>query len=411
MMNAKRPSILLPGLLTILLLFAACSAPPPDQPPPAETPIETPAQDAPTVAPPAPADGATETPADVAAADPTAACPAATEGAALYVSRENGFCFLYPSDLTLRADPRFPEDAVQLTGAPLDPGAMESFALSLGVFYNGPADGMDSAQYAATWVEYNAAGMGLPQNDATIGGGSLQQTAATVGGQPAAVIDNLPGMMITQRGAFVIANGARDQITLLPQPQDVPELAGAANHAWDTITPSIVFFPPQRAVTAVRSADVCPSAAADTKLLLSEVGGYCFLYPADFDPDPTLPAAIVGGPELGPFGDFPSLRASLTVGGAYPLADLTPEQVLQPGPENNDPNSVVATTLAGYPAVTYDFVTGPWRQRNAAVVVDDRYYTFVVQPWDPDLFPQALPDVERLWNTASQSIAFFDPWR
>jgi len=62
-------------------------------------------------------------------------------------------------------------------------------------------------------------------------------------------------------------------------------------------------------------------------------------------------------------------------------------------------------------AVTYDFVTGPWLQRNATVVVDDRYYTFVIQPWDPNLFPQALPDVERLWNTASQSVAFFDPWR
>ena len=67
--------------------------------------------------------------------------------------------------------------------------------------------------------------------------------------------------------------------------------------------------------------------------------------------------------------------------------------------------------MGGYPAVTVDFVTGPWGQRNASIVVDDRYYTFASGPWDPDLFPQALPDMERLWNTVSQSIAFFDPWR
>jgi hypothetical protein len=315
------------------------------------------------------------------------------------VSNENGFCFLYPSDLQLQEDSRYPDDAVQLIGAPLDPNAMESIALNLGIAYNGPADGLDSAGYAAAWLERNAAGLDLPQ------------TATTIGGQPAVGVDNIPGMMMSQRSAFVVANGARYQLTLLPQPQDVPELAEAATRAWDTVTQSILFFAPQRTDTVVRSAAVCPAATADTKLLIDEVGGYCFLYPMDFDLDPNLPGAIVGGPELGPFADWPSVRASLTIGGAYPLGNMTPEQVLQPGPENNDPNSITPATIAGYPAVTYDFVTGPWRQRNAAVVVDDRYYTFVIQPSDADLFPQALPDVERLWQTASESIAFFEPWR
>ena len=90
---------------------------------------------------------------------------------------------------------------------------------------------------------------------------------------------------------------------------------------------------------------------------------------------------------------------------------MTPEQALKPPVENSDPNSAVAATIGGYPAVTYDFIAGPWRQRNAAVAVNGRVYTFVAQPWDQELFPQALPDVERLWNTASSSIAFFEPWR
>ena len=42
---------------------------------------------------------------------------------------------------------------------------------------------------------------------------------------------------------------------------------------------------------------------------------------------------------------------------------------------------------------------------------DDVVYTFVGQPWDAEKFPQALPDVERLWEKVSESIAFFDKWQ
>ena len=389
------------ALLASLALLAACGAPAPGQPSPSApepTANVAPAPEtaAAEVVPTAEAvDGQTSAP-----AAPAAVCPVATADTALYVSNENGLCFLYPLDLQLRPEPRFPQDAVQLTGAPLDPTAMESFALNLSVSYNGPADGLDSAAYAAAWVAYNAPGMDLPQ------------TSVAIGGQPAVVIDNLPGMMMNPRGAFVVANDVKYQLMLLPQPQDVPELADAATRAWDTITESMVFFPPARTDTVVRSADVCPTATADTKLLVSEVGGYCLLYPADFELDPTVSYhALVGGPELGPFGDFPSVRVSLGIGGAYPLVDMTPEQILQPGPENIDPASVTNTTIGGYPAVTSDFVTGPWLQRNANILVDDRYYTFASGPWDPTLFPHALPDMERLWDTVVQSIAFFAPWR
>jgi hypothetical protein len=294
---------------------------------------------------------------------------------------------------------------VLLLGPLADPGDMETVALNVTVANNGPADGLDSAGYAAAWLQYNTPAPLLAQTP----GHEVTQTPATIGGQPAMVADNLPGMMTNLRGAFVVAGGVKYQVTMLPLPQDVPQLADAATQAWDTVTGSIVFFPPQNARTGVRAADVCPAATADTKLLIDEVGGYCLLYPADFAIDPDLPTTIAGGPELGPYSDFAHVRAALSVG-TYPLGQMTPEQALQPPVENSDPNSAAAATLGGHPAITYDFVAGPWRQRNIVVVVDGRVYTFVAQPWDPELFPQALPDVERLWNTASSSIAFFDPW-
>jgi hypothetical protein len=382
-------------LVIIVALLAGCSAPPAGQPPaPATIVAETPATATPGSEAIATPESATP---DAATADPNTLCPQETADAALYVSIENGYCFLYPSSLALQPDMLRPDDAVQLIGPLADPGAMETVALNLTVANNGPADGLDSAQYAAMWIQRNVPGQ------------ELAQMPATIGGQPAAVVDYLPGMF-SQRSGFVVAGDVKYQVTMQPLPQDSPQLTDAATQAWDTLTGSIVFFPPQNDRTYVRSADVCPTAPADTKLLIDEAGGYCLLYPADFEVDPNAPSTIVGGPELGPYADFPSVRASLAIG-TYPLTFETAEQALQPPIENSDPNSATPTTIAGYPAVTYDFIAGPWLQRNAAVVVGDRAYTFVAQPWDSDLFPLALPDVERLWNTASSTIVFFDPWR
>jgi hypothetical protein len=235
------------------------------------------------------------------------------------------------------------------------------------------------------------------------------QESDTIGGQPAVVLNNLnlPGMY-AQRGAFVVANGIRYQLVLQPQPQDVPQLAEEATLAWDTVTQSIAFFPPQNTRPVVRPEDVCPTETAGSKLLMNLVGGYCLLHPADFAPDPEFPAAIVGGPELGPVDGFVSVRASLAVG-SYDLGSQSPEQMLHPISDQIDPASMMTTTIAGYPAVIYDFI-GPWRQRTALILVGDVVYTFVGQPWDAEKLPQALPDVERLWETVSESIAFFDKW-
>lgn len=380
-----------------LLLFAGCSAQPP-----VEQATATPAP---------PVTVATATPAQPVAAatatalpDPSALCPTATEGTTLYVSVENGFCFLYPTHLMLGADQFRPDEVVHLVGEPADPNALETVAVNLTVAYNGPADGLDSAQYANTWLDLNAQGMGF-----NAPGIEPQQESTTIGGQPGVLINDLPAMF-PQRGLFLVVNGVKYLITLQPRPEAIAELAEEATQAWDTVTASLTFFPPQNERTVVRPADVCPTATADSTLWVNLLGGYCLLHPATFAPDPTFPSTIVGGPDLGAVEGFEHVRSSLGVG-YYELGDQTPEQALRPVSEQIDPNSVMATTINGYPAVVYDFIGGPWRQRSAQIVVDDLVYTFVAQPWDVEKFPQALPDVERLWNMASESIAFFDPWR
>lgn len=278
-------------LLTLMALLAGCGSPPA-----AESPVpSSPAAGTPTAAAPGATLAAAVTPekGQVAAppADPAALCPQAAEGTTLYVSTENGFCFLYPADLKLQPDPLRPAEAVLLNGPLADPEAMETVALNITVANNGPADGLDSGGYAAAWLQHNALVPGMTQTS----GLELAQTPATIGGQPAAVVDNLPGMLMGQRGAFVVAGGVKYQITMLPLPEDVPQLADAATQAWETITGSIVFFEPQNTRPVVRSADVCPAATADTKLLIDEVGGYCLLYPAALHVIPTCPRRLSGG--------------------------------------------------------------------------------------------------------------------
>ncbi len=329
--------------------------------------------------------------------DLASSCPPKTEDTTLVVSPENGWCFLYPSSLRLEPDMLRPEEAVMLLGEPLDATAMESVAVNLSVANNGPADGLDSAQYANRWLELNMPGMD-----------TLEQHA-TIGGQPAVIFDNLPGFF-AQQGAFIVANDSKYQITLRPRPGDVPELDEQVAQAWDTVTQSIAFFPPQNQRSVVRPGDVCPEEKEGTTLHVNLLDGYCLLLPEGFAVDPDLPARVVGGPEYGPVEGFDSVRASLAVG-VYPLGDQSAEQALQPISPQIDANSVQTAAISGYPAVVYDFTGGPWRQRNAQIVVGDWVYTFVGQPWDEAKFPQALADVETLWNAAVESIAFFDKWR
>jgi hypothetical protein len=346
-------------------------------------------------------------PVDIAtppALDTSVVCPPETEASTLYVSTENGVCFLYPVGFELQSDVLRPDEAVTFRGPSLTSG-MDKLWVTLNVESNGPADGLESAQYAERWIELN-----YPvQHELYPRDLGLTREEAVIGDTMAQVIGNLPGFS-PQRSAFVVANGIKYRITLQPQPQDLPELAEASQQVWDMVTQSIVFFPPQNTRPVVRPDDVCPTETEDGMLAVSLIGGYCLLYPTDFAPDPGFPAAIVGGPELGPIEGFDSVRASLAIG-SYDLGDQPPEQALQPISEQIDPSSVMTSTIGGYPAVIFDFIGGPWRQRNAQILVGDTVYTFVGQPWDAEKFPQALPDVERLWQMVSESIAFFDQWR
>jgi len=308
---------------------------------------------------------------------------------------------LYPDNFTIQTDQLRPDEVLFLLG-PREtdkPKTQEEISVVMTIAYNGPADGLDSAGYARKWHELYRASEGAPYDD--------QQ--ATVGGLKAVVLSNLPGF-VAQRSAFVVANGIKYQITLSPQPEDMPELAEAASKAWEIVTGSIYFFPPQNQRPVKRAEQVCPKESGDMRLYSDEINGYCFLYPADFAPDPAFPGMVKGGPVLGQWeaGDVITYVALGTFGH---FEGQTPRQVLEPRMDQIDAASVQDATIGGYPAVTFRSFQGPWPSRQAMIVVDSDVYTIVGEPWDPQRYPDGIPYLDRLWEAVTGSLAFFEPWR
>lgn len=343
----------------------------------------------------------TLTPAQAPTPDPLSLCPQPGADTSLYVSQENGYCLLVPGGFTIQNDELRPSDVIQLVGPreTLGPKQQEGVSAVLWVEFNGPAEGMDSAAYAREW-----------HKRFTTSEDSFDESQATVGGQPATVLSNLPGFA-RQRAAFVVANGARYRLSLMPQPEDLPELAEPAQRGWDTMLDSIVFFPPKRPVSALRAADACPQETGETRRYVSEVDGVCFLYPADFDVVPDTTGTVSGGPVVGTW-EAGDVRPSLAVGNYFSGANLTPRQILDQRIQFIQPGSIADATLGGYPAVTFIDNNGAWPSRQAIVVVDaGRAYSVLAQPVDAQRFPDAPPYVDKVWDTVTGSLAFFDPWR
>lgn len=339
--------------------------------------------------------------------DTAEVCPTPDADTTLYLSRENGFCMLVPFGIEIRADPLRPDEMIFLQGLreTAGPKQQETAAVWMQVAQNGPADGLDSAGYAQKWSEFYGVSDVFGPPDPPV-----EPEVATLGGLPATVLKNLPGM-IRMQSAFVVADGVKYQLTLAPQPGDVPERDAAAQSLWDTVTGSIAFFPRENPSPDVRAEQVCPEAVEGTFAYRSDRLGVCTLLPADFEPHPEIPEVFVGGPVVGQDPDFGEVRTTLAFGTFGYTEAATPADFLSERMQFIEPGSLEAATLGGHPAATYIDTNGAWPSRQAVILVDGDVYTLMVQPWDVVRFPDGMPVAERAWQTVTDNLAFFDPWR
>jgi hypothetical protein len=287
---------------------------------------------------------------------------------------------------------------VNLIGPLADPSGMETIGVRLSVAFNGPSEGMSSAQYAARWREIHQVPAEVPEY------------GETVSGRPAWTLNGIPGFG-TERRSFLIVDGFRYSLSLVPVPEDMPSLTQEAAQAWETLMGSLVFFPPQVQHEYLQAEQVCPEETAEARLYVSLRDGFCLLYPADFEPDPSFPGSFTGGPVVGSLPDWGDIRTSLTFGTFGLFPGSTAREVLAPRLDLIDAASVADTTIGGAQAVTFRDPRGPWASRQAMIIYRDFVYTIVAQPWEPERFPSGIEYLDRVWDSVVGSVAFFNRWR
>jgi hypothetical protein len=349
------------------------------------------------------------TPSELAAIptnDPLGDCPEPSAGTQLYVNLDDGYCLLYPEGFTIKPGSGIPAlPLLSITGPQVitpGPKQQEGFFNSvLNINRNGPPEGLESQGYASMWLERFAPAMNLPQEQISIGG------------IPSVRVRNLPSYA-TETAAFVVSPYARYTVNLYPEPElSDPALAAQGNLLWETVINSMYFFEPQKDIGYIPSSQVCPQPAEGEAGYVNQIDGYCMVYPTDFREDPSFAGRIIGGPILGSTPDFPDVQTNLVVG-TFGVSDgMTPRDFLARLPESYyDPGSVVDMTIGGAPAVVYNNLAGPWRSRNAYIVLPSGdVYTIVSQPDDPVLFPEGIPYLNQLFNPVVMSLQFFTPWR
>jgi len=319
-------------------------------------------------------------------------CPTPQAGQQIYIHQTGGYCFLYPEGWTVDVSSS-PYD-VLLSGPFHDlehtqEGETPMILVNL-IAAPGSAAGVTPDQYADEVV-------------ALYPGENITRSNTEIGGVPAILLEGIPDIGMTHE-AIAVANDTLYSLEMSGTAGDVVQQD--ADQGWSLLTETMTFFPVPPA-EVIKAQDVCPQADADTQLVIDRAAGLCLLLPASalrLYPDtlifyfgPQLPALPEGGEEP---------RASIGIGAPGVAGDKTPAQLAQ----EQGGGVITETTIAGYPAAIAERAGDVIAYRSAYIVANGRLYTLLVQPTDPQKFPEAVDPIEQVWTTALESIAFFTPW-
>ena len=157
--------------------------------------------------------------------------------------------------------------------------------------------------------------------------------------------------------------------------------------------------------TPTDSAEACPEATADLKLLTNTEDGYCLLYPADYSTN--LPHFIVINPITAP-GDMPG-DAWVFIS-MEPAAGRTAVQVADAAIEAVGPGFNITKSdilIDGAQAVVVDGLPGQDSNRMVFIVSNDKLYTLTFAPWYPNANDPT--PLENLYTTVVQTLHFLPP--
>jgi hypothetical protein len=155
-----------------------------------------------------------------------ASCVPATEAQSPYVDPGGRYCLQFPSyfrigDVTM--------DRVNFYGPPLDQSIEPLFA-ALSLQVDGPAGGLALTEVVDLFVTANALGQPVTRREITLGG------------EPAEVVEGLPGRTLNWQ-AFVIHNDEVYHLSLYPKDPAFPQTEPDAQAVWLAVETTFTFLP------------------------------------------------------------------------------------------------------------------------------------------------------------------------
>ena len=368
----KRISLYWLALLVFALLIAACSPTGGSQEPVAAQPTaaETPAPAATDAPAPTEAPATAETPAEAAA------CPTATDDTYLLRNPQHGYCLLYP--VTHKVERPNADEVNLVIGGLLnttDPRANIRVV---------SGDGVTAESFADDIVT-------------SFEGFEIARSETTVAGEPAVVLDNVPGQDINRQVIFSHEDRLY-HIYFSPVDQANPDTLDTFTHV---VLESFTFMPVSETMTAE---DECLTAKSEQQAITSETFGFCVLVPADFsyqEPSATNVNLFVGS-----MMDMeqPKLMIDVTDAGGQTAAEAA-DALLAEFPVDMGIQRTFGDTLGYEVAERLDGVPGQDLGRVLLAVHDDKLYRLTFVPAAPAQ-SEVYARMEELFNMALQTWRF-----
>lgn len=341
----KKLSILV-TILLMSMLVAACDGDESNQPAAAESSPVTSVESAAPTTEAQPLD--TKTPTGEATS-----CPEATADTYLLRDPRHGFCLLYP--VGHKVERPNPDEVALVIGGLLNSGDPRA-----GITVT-PTDGRTAADYADEIV-------------ASFEGFEITRSDGLVAGEPAVILDNLPGQDINRRVIF----SHEDRLYHIYFSPIDPENPGPIDLFAEGILGSFTFIPASNTVTA---ADECVTPKADQQQVLDDEFGYCFLAPADFTYE--RPSETNANLFFGSMMDVEHPKLMIEVVDAAGRTAAIAADELAASFEGFDIQRSFGDTLGYETAERLDGVPGQDIGRVLLVAHGDRLYRLTFAPADP----------------------------
>jgi hypothetical protein len=307
-----------------------------------------------------------------------------------YFNMLDGYCLVYP--VTFQVGDLV-AGRVNFYGPALTPGP-EPVQATLSILVEGPANGRSVTQLIDELTTADVAA-----------GLTINRLPFVLGGQPAEIVDGLPGRFGT-RQLYTIHNDTIYHAILGPVDPAFAQAGPDVEAIWQSVAASFTFMPPAFG-EALRG---CPLSGPTTAPYLKLEDGYCLLYPSHFRVGDVYPAVTsFYGP---PTGQEPEpLQVGMTIliegnANGLPVVDVVENKLGDLLAQGIDLNSTVGT-LGGEPAIVIEGVPGRFATRQLYAIHNDLIYHVTIYPTDASR-PEAAADVERVWTLVLGTFTFID---